>query len=403
MAPGCCGILRRLLQRPHRSLNSGVVTPQTGIVSTGDTQTGGHALAPTVAVPAPTRTTYPNSPVATVGFPALTDVTSRAHSPQGSADDAVPPSTAGTPKAFTYRMDPTEARSHVKRINRFRVLLMGRANAGKTTILQRLCNTKDQPEVFDGEGRKVEGSEGRGYHNIEYELVFESNPGFVFHDSCGFEAGSEAQFEKMKEFVMDRAKTPKLEERVHAIWFCIPLTDNHRMVTTAERRFFDGCDTGGVPVIVLLTKADTLELEAIKELEECGLGMDKAWIAEIEGRKLKENITKVRGWLYDFQFPPCAILPLTGMQQEHADCTALLKCTAEALNEENLQILLISTQQSNLELCIEFAVMKALKGCIEQRLYHWEPTRLAAALAIWFPYQVSKGMVGWWMYANCVF
>jgi hypothetical protein len=58
----------------------------------------------------------------------------------------------------------------------------------------------------------------RGYHEIKNELVFGSNPDFVFHDSCGFEAGSEAEFKQMKEFVLERASTAILKERIHAIW-----------------------------------------------------------------------------------------------------------------------------------------------------------------------------------------
>ena len=58
----------------------------------------------------------------------------------------------------------------------------------------------------------------RGYHKIENELVFGSNPNFVFHDSCGFEAGGEAEFKQMKKFVLERASTTKLKERIHAIW-----------------------------------------------------------------------------------------------------------------------------------------------------------------------------------------
>ena len=38
---------------------------------------------------------------------------------------------------------------------RFRVLIVGRANAGKTTILQRVCNTTEQPEIFNRKGHKV--------------------------------------------------------------------------------------------------------------------------------------------------------------------------------------------------------------------------------------------------------
>ena len=38
---------------------------------------------------------------------------------------------------------------------RFRVLIIGRANAGKTTILQRVCNTTEQPKIFNREGNEV--------------------------------------------------------------------------------------------------------------------------------------------------------------------------------------------------------------------------------------------------------
>ena len=43
-------------------------------------------------------------------------------------------------------------RSHT---GRFRILIIGRANAGKTTILQRVCNTTEQPKIFDWEGHEV--------------------------------------------------------------------------------------------------------------------------------------------------------------------------------------------------------------------------------------------------------
>ncbi|OAX41050.1 hypothetical protein K503DRAFT_768048, partial [Rhizopogon vinicolor AM-OR11-026] len=97
-----------------------------------------------------------------------------------------------------------------EKFGRFRILVVGRANAGKTTLLQRVCNTTEKPEIFDREGNKidtalVQSSRDRGYHNIENELVFGSNPAFVFHDSCGFEAGGGDEFKKMKEFVLERA------------------------------------------------------------------------------------------------------------------------------------------------------------------------------------------------------
>ena len=43
---------------------------------------------------------------------------------------------------------------------KFRVLIIGRANAGKTSILQRVCNTTDSPVVYLGEGDNREQVRG---------------------------------------------------------------------------------------------------------------------------------------------------------------------------------------------------------------------------------------------------
>ena len=52
-------------------------------------------------------------------------------------------------------MDPKTVREHFDRIGRFRILVIGRSNAGKTTLLQRVCNTTELPEVFNAKGEKV--------------------------------------------------------------------------------------------------------------------------------------------------------------------------------------------------------------------------------------------------------
>ena len=44
------------------------------------------------------------------------------------------------------------------------------------------------------------------------------------------------------------------------------------------------------------------------------------------------------------------------MNQEGADCDSLLRCSTDALNEVELQKLVISTQQANIVLNIEYAV-----------------------------------------------
>ncbi|KAI6125306.1 hypothetical protein EV401DRAFT_2068374 [Pisolithus croceorrhizus] len=364
----------------------------------GASPSSGHVDIP---VPAPTQGSLPTSTGPLT--PALTDIQPTGpHCPEGNVDVSVHaqgeevPSAAPTSRP-PYRLDPVIAKMHIDRIPRFRVLVMGRANAGKTTILQRVCNATDLPEIFNGKGEKVDvtvvqGSQTRGYHNIEDELVFQSNPGFVFHDSCGFEAGSEEQFNMMRKFVMDRARTTKLNQRIHAIWFCIPLNETHRMVMTAEQKFFDHCDTGNVPVILLATKSDTLELEVFEQLEDKGISVDDADVAKLQEQILANHIAKLKAWLADTRFPPYDYLSLAGMQEQSAECAPLLTCTANALKEEGLQQLLISTQQSNLELCMEFAIMKVLKVHMKNQQHKVEPGPLAFYLSKWFPY-VSNGLI----------
>ena len=40
----------------------------------------------------------------------------------------------------------------------FRILVIGRANSGKTTLLKKVCNSVEDPEIFDPSGKKVRGT-----------------------------------------------------------------------------------------------------------------------------------------------------------------------------------------------------------------------------------------------------
>ena len=68
--------------------------------------------------------------------------------------------------ADKVRLDPAEVKKHFDRIGHFRVLVLGRSNAGKTTLLQRVCNTTELPEVFNAEGEKVKYLILLAYHTM---------------------------------------------------------------------------------------------------------------------------------------------------------------------------------------------------------------------------------------------
>jgi GTPase SAR1 family protein len=42
-----------------------------------------------------------------------------------------------------------------EKFGRFRILIVGRANAGKTTLLRAICDTTENPKIYDGDGNKV--------------------------------------------------------------------------------------------------------------------------------------------------------------------------------------------------------------------------------------------------------
>ena len=68
--------------------------------------------------------------------------TFQSRSPSAAPVDAAPPPADAAPPPA---IDPVEAAKLRAKYTHFRVLVVGRANAGKTTLLQRVCNTKEDP------------------------------------------------------------------------------------------------------------------------------------------------------------------------------------------------------------------------------------------------------------------
>ncbi|KAG2100238.1 GTP-binding protein [Suillus cothurnatus] len=261
-------------------------------------------------------------------------------------------------------MDPSELR---KAIKRFRILIIGRANAGKTTILQRVCKTRENPEIYNSAGEKVQfmipvvTRMMRGMHDIENEMIFRNNPGFVFHDSRGFEAGGQSEFDKAKAFIASRSKERSFSDRIHVIWYCIPMDEDSRSFTEAEVKFFSQCDTGSIPVIVLFTKFDALYDGGFAELRSKGVSRkDAKALAPQHAKEAFANGPQLK-LLYDHkgnQRPPKCHICLPDMDKDGADCGPLIERTAEILNDDTLKQLFVSTQRTTLELCMRYAVKR---------------------------------------------
>ncbi|KAK7026309.1 hypothetical protein R3P38DRAFT_2528891 [Favolaschia claudopus] len=253
------------------------------------------------------------------------------------------------------------------RLSHFRILILGRANAGKTTILKKVCNSIDDPEIFSPDGQKVcispsarlfvtSGSTQRGLHDIENQLIFKSNPQFIFHDSRGFESGSVEEFDRVKTFILNRAATGSLSEQLHAIWYCLPTDTGRPLLAADEHHFFT---SGLLPLVAIFTKLDGLVTEANNKLRASGLSIKDA--RKMQTRRARELLqTDFLGPLQSKKYCPADYVQLDDMRKENSHCHDLIEKTANAINDKALRLLFVSVQQNNINVCIKYAITRRL-------------------------------------------
>ncbi|KAI0256373.1 hypothetical protein BJV78DRAFT_460467 [Lactifluus subvellereus] len=246
----------------------------------------------------------------------------------------------------------------------FRVLIIGRANAGKTTLLKKVCHSIEDPEIFSPSGKKldpavVQESSERGIHDIKNELIFRSNPQFIFHDSRGFESGSLDEIETVKSFIAERARGRELPQQLHAIWYCLP-TDTNRPLLDADQSFFNEYGIGKVPVIAIFTKFDGLVTTAYGELRDKEkLGMKEAKNKKFERAQemLKTNFVEP---LQATASRPSAYVRLDDMRMEDNSCNELIEKTVNVLDDDRLKLLFVSVQQNNIDICTGHAIRSGM-------------------------------------------
>ncbi|KAH9014050.1 hypothetical protein EDB85DRAFT_2296057 [Lactarius pseudohatsudake] len=228
----------------------------------------------------------------------------------------------------------------------FRVLIIGRANAGKTTILQRICDTTESPVIYRGsEEVKLDPSMDRGEHTIDDELVFSNHRGYVFHDSRGIESASTKELEILQEFVRRKCRAARLRDRLHAIWYCVPM-DNQR--PSLDLRFFnDICPDENVPVIAVFTKYDQFRRNVEIDWEDNGNPGDD--VTERTEKLFQEHYLQPLGDHVQF-------VRLEQMHRQNRGCDELIGKTAAALNEDTTALMLLAVQKRNLRLSVTTAL-----------------------------------------------
>ncbi|KAJ6512350.1 hypothetical protein DFH09DRAFT_1333332 [Mycena vulgaris] len=254
-----------------------------------------------------------------------------------------------------------------RRILRFRVLILGRANAGKTTILERIAGASVSEAKVWRKGRLlpaqiiIKGQSERGLHNVDDEIRFPSRPGFVFHDSRGVESGSAEELDTLRLFVESRSSGSNIREQLHAIWMCIPL-DESRELFEGERAPFRW-SRGAAPLVVIFTKRDGAVVketsQIIDQITNSSPGITIGRSAKKEARQEADRLVtdrvnqleeELRHWSPSND--ALGFLTTSGMEEHTVDtdntCQQLIGVTEESLTALRMKTLLSTVWGRNL-------------------------------------------------------
>ncbi|KAI9464867.1 hypothetical protein HD554DRAFT_2174933 [Boletus coccyginus] len=160
----------------------------------------------------------------------------------------------------------------IKNIPRFRILCVGCAGVGKSSLINR---------VFGITEAKV--SEYKpGEASINQEFVSDENKYFVLHDSKGFEPGDNTNFDLATRFLRERHQKERLKDRLHAIWLCTETPRaGGRVLEEGDKKLMALAHELDTPVVVVFTKYDLLvRSKQLEEEEEEDYDMDEETLRE---------------------------------------------------------------------------------------------------------------------------
>ncbi|KAJ7466513.1 hypothetical protein FB451DRAFT_413784 [Mycena latifolia] len=296
-----------------------------------------------------------------------------------------------------------------ERCPRFRILVLGRRNAGKTTILKKMCGSDGSDlKIVNVKGEKVvdpsilEPNRQRGMSDIENEITFKSNPHFVFHDSRGIEAGAEHEqnsplrTEYLWSFLEKRSGTTKIREQVHAIWFCIPM-DNPRAPSAEFELAFFNSKCSPVPVIAVFTKFESLLDEAYDSLPEDDNLSDTERDEEackVAQSKFKATVLKA---IQSTKYPPNEFVQLQNLNEVATECAALTEKTYMAIQDETLADLFALAQRNS----VSIGSQKVFEGILRETQGWRQRKGIDNTQIIESVYKHVKDYIPFWRVVSC--
>lgn len=147
---------------------------------------------------------------------------------------------------------PSTTTSLLNQVPRFRLLVVGKAGVGKSTLINKAFGLNDESMTSHNKA---------GSCNINQELCPPSNDRLVVHDSQGFDAGEQDNLHLLEQFIQERTTTNDLSQRLHCVWLCIQVPyGGGRVLETGTEKVLRILANSKIqlPLVVVFTKYDQL-------------------------------------------------------------------------------------------------------------------------------------------------
>ncbi|MCJ1431669.1 hypothetical protein MMC27_001024 [Xylographa pallens] len=274
---------------------------------------------------------------------------------------------------------------------KFRILVIGQAGVGKSTLCSKILGISE-----DSAGVSSRGI-GTPIGKVWEETTFPGqNDNLILHDSGGFEAGSELAMQEIKKFVESRKKEPKMADQ-----YCISCS-GHRPYQQAEKYFFEGIDTGPIPVIVVFTQYDLRVREHFSDWIDSHdetLSMEQG--RQVAAEKAFEDYDQhYKGALptqikNSTRFSICRVGFSKGSEtkgdgHESTDSfgtTALIAATLNGLNSDRLRLIWMVAQRQRVDYLLKASVERCIDHFWTVQKYSKIPVPLLGVATIGSAYQ----------------